>query len=138
MLKESYGKMISVRPGFKNIESSIVEKYSFKRDDSHERKDWNENESKSAVDNTAKFSKVVLQHIPLKKIIDGNVITSKTEFVGATKFITAVTNIFSNISKIENNNIPSNVREYLNNFDNSPTYYTYKLFEAISTDDTIQ
>nr|DAI85162.1 MAG TPA: hypothetical protein [Caudoviricetes sp.] len=60
MLKESYGKMISVRPGFKNIESSIVEKYSFKRDDSHERKDWNENESKSAVDNTAKFSKVVL------------------------------------------------------------------------------
>ena len=44
----------------KNIESSIVEKYSFKRDDTHERKDWNENESKSAVDNTAKFSKVVL------------------------------------------------------------------------------
>lgn len=138
MLYESYGKTISVRSGFRNIESSIIEKYSFKRDDTHERKDWNENESKTAVDNTAKFSKVVLQHIPLKKIIDGNIVTSRTEFVGATRFITAITNVFSNISKIELNNIPADIKEYLNNFDASPTYYTYKLFESISTNEDVQ
>lgn len=141
MLYESYGKTISVRSGFRNIESSIVKKYSFKRDDTHERKDWNENESKSAVDNTAKFSKIVLQHVPLKKIIDGNVVSSRTEFVGATKFITAITNIFSRLSKIENNLSAGqfkNIKEYFNNFDASPTYYTYKLFEEISTNNNVQ
>lgn len=137
MLYESYGKTISVRPGYKNIETGL-QKYIFKRDDAHERKDWNENESKSAVDNTAKFSKVVLNHIPMIKLVGEDHIKSKIEFVGATRFITAITNLFSQISKIDKETFGSEFKSYLEKFDSSSTYYTYKLFELLSTNDNIQ
>ena len=46
-----------------------VTKYQFSKDTEHQRKSWTDSENRTAIQNSSRFSKVILDSIPLK--IDG-------------------------------------------------------------------
>jgi len=70
LLSETLGKTIKYNTLYKNSEvSTNVTKYQFSKDTEHQRKSWTDSENRTAVQNSSRFSKFILDSIPLK--VDG-------------------------------------------------------------------
>lgn len=136
LLQDSLGKTISFSSQYKNQEVGIsVYKYKFKKDTEHQRKSWSDSENRSAAQNTARFSKFVLESIPL--YIDGKV---QDRNVGIMQFNVTLTKLFSNISylgNIDNQDVKLLIN-YINQFHNSPILFAYKIHKLISENKGLQ
>lgn len=136
LLTETLGKVISYNKIYKNSEVLLdVTKYKFSKDTEHQRKSWTDSELRTAVQNTSRFSKFVLQSIPLKvndKFID------KT--IGINLLSSTMTKLFRNTYRLATSQVEgmNELILYLQAFHNSPIQYTYKLLSHIINNKLVQ
>lgn len=138
LLKETLGNVIQYNRAYKNSEVVLyVSKYQFSKDTEHQRKSWTDSDIRTAIQNTSRFSKFILQSIPLK--INGK-LTDKT--IGVSSLSSTITKIFSKVSRlaeaIEESPEINDLILYLQAYHDSPILYSYKLFDLISNSLTVQ
>lgn len=136
LLQETLGKTIKFNKLYNNQEVTLdVRKYQFSKDSSHQRKSWTDSENRTAIQNSSRFSKFVLESIPL--IVNGKD-TGKN--IGLSQLCMTMTKLFSNVSILaENDN--SSVQElvqYIYAFHGSPTLYAYKIVNLINSNTIVQ
>lgn len=135
LLQESMGKTIKFNKLYKNQEVTLnVRKYSFSKDVEHQRKSWTDSENRTAIQNSSRFSKFVLDSIPL--IVNGKD-TGKN--IGSQIYMT-MTKLFSNVQFLAQNddNLVQELVQYIYAFHGSPTLYAYKIVNLINSSITVQ
>ena len=135
LLQESIGKTIKFNKLYKNQEVTLdVRKYAFSKDTEHQRKSWTDSENRTAIQNSSRFSKFVLDSIPL--IVNGKD-TGKN--IGQQFYMT-MTKLFSNVSILAENddNSVQDLVQYIYAFHGSPTLYSYKIINLINSSSTVQ
>lgn len=109
LVNECAGKIVHYDKSFKNQEvKQSLQKYTFSNDTSHQRKSWTDNENRTAIQNTSRFSKFVLDNLPLE--VDGKA-TNKT--LGASKFYAVICKLFSNVSYLDDSKCSNETRSKL-------------------------
>ena len=135
LLQESRGKNIKFNKLYKNQEVTLdVRKYAFSKDSEHQRKSWTDSENRTAIQNSSRFSKFVLNSIPL--IVNGKD-TGKN--IGQQFYMT-MTKLFSNVSILAENddNSVQDLVQYIYAFHGSPILYSYKIVSLINSSRTVQ
>lgn len=135
LLQDSLGKIIKYNKLYKNQEVTLdINKYQFSKDSEHQRKSWSDSENRTAIQNSSRFSKFILDSIPL--IINGK---DSGKNIGQQFYMT-MTKLFSNVSILaENDN--SSVQDlvyYIQAFHGSPLLYAYKIVNLISSSNAVQ
>lgn len=134
-LQESIGRVIKSKRLYKNQEVTLnVRKYSFSKDTEHQRKSWTDSENRTAIQNSSRFSKFVLDSIPL--IVNGKD-TGKN--IGQYFYMT-ITKLFSNVSVLaeKDNNSVQELVQYIYAFHESPVYYASKIVHLINSSREVQ
>ena len=135
LLQESIGKTIKFNKLYKNQEVTLdVRKYAFSKDTEHQRKSWTDSENRTAIQNSSRFSKFVLDSIPL--IVNGK---DAGKNIGQQFYMT-MTKLFSNVSILAENddNSVQDLVQYIYAFHGSPTLYSYKIISLINSSSTVQ
>ncbi len=136
LLQETLGRTIKYNKLYNNQEVTLdVRKYQFSRDSEHQRKSWNDAEIKTAVQNSSRFSKFILESIPL--VINGKD-TGKN--IGLSQLCMTMTKLFSNVSILAENddNSVQELVQYIYAFHGSPTLYSYKIINLINSSIIVQ
>lgn len=136
LLQDSLGRTIKFNRKYKNVEIGLEEqKYSFAKDTSHQRKSWTDSEVRTAIQNSSKFSKFVLDSIPL--VINGK---DSGRSIGISQFYMTLTKVFSNVSKISSSTLEQakELGLYLKQFHDSPILYAYKIINLITNSYQLQ
>ena len=135
LLQESIGKTIKFNNLYKNQEVTLdVRKYSFSKDTEHQRKSWTDSENRTAIQNSSRFSKFVLDSIPL--LVNGK---DSGKNIGKQFYMT-LTKLFSNVSMLaesEDNSVQELV-QYIQAFHSSPTLYAYKIISLINSNNSVK
>lgn len=136
LLQETLGKTVKFNKLYTNQEVTLdVRKYQFSKDTEHQRKSWTDSEIRTAVQNSSRFSKFVLDSIPL--IVNGKD-TGKN--IGLSQLCMTMTKLFSNVSILAENddNSIQDLVQYIYAFHGSPTLYAYKIVNLINSSNTVQ
>ena len=136
LLSETLGKTIKYNTLYKNCEVSInVTKYQFSKDTEHQRKSWTDSENRTAIQNSSRFSKFVLDSIPLK--IDGK---DSGRNIGIGQLSMTISKLFSKQQELSDSTTQGaqELLAYLQAFHSSPILYSYKIFNLISSSPLIQ
>lgn len=136
LLQETLGKTIKYNTLYKNSEVILdLGKYKFSKDSEHHRKSWTDSENRTAVQNSSRFSKFVLDSIPLK--VNGKD-TGKN--VGANMLNMTISKLFSQVSYLKKSKVAGikELVEYLYAFHSSPTVYSYRVFSLINNSKQVQ
>lgn len=136
LLQDTLGKTIKYNARYKNTEVRLdLSKYQFSRDSEHHKKSWTDSDNRTAVQNSSRFSKFVLDSIPLK--VNGKD-TGKN--IGINQLSMTMSKLFSNVSYLstsKTNGIDELVG-YIQAFHGSPTLYSYKIFNLIDQSKEVQ
>lgn len=136
LLQDTLGKTIKYNARYKNTEVRLdLSKYQFSRDSEHHKKSWTDSDNRTAVQNSSRFSKFVLDSIPLK--VNGKD-TGKN--IGINQLSMTMSKLFSNVSYLstsKTNGIDELVG-YIQAFHGSPTLYSYKIFNLINQSKEVQ
>lgn len=136
LLQDTLGKTIKYNARYKNTEVRLdLSKYQFSRDSEHHKKSWTDSDNRTAVQNSSRFSKFVLDSIPLK--VNGRD-TGKN--IGINQLSMTMSKLFSNVSYLstsKTNGIDELVG-YIQAFHGSPTLYSYKIFNLINQSKEVQ
>lgn len=136
LLSETLGRTIKYNTLYKNNEVSInVTKYQFSKDTEHQRKSWTDSENRTAIQNSSRFSKFVLDSIPLK--VDGK---DSGRNIGIGQLSMTICKLFSKQQELFESDAQG-VQElltYLQAFHSSPILYSYKIFNLISSSPIVQ
>lgn len=136
LLSETLGKTIKYNTLYKNSEvSTNVTKYQFSKDTEHQRKSWTDSENRTAVQNSSRFSKFILDSIPLK--VDGK---DSGRNIGIGQLSMTISKLFSKQQELSGSDAQG-VQElltYLQAFHSSPILYSYKIFNLISSSPIVQ
>ena len=136
LLQETLGKTIKANSRYKNTEVRLdLSKYQFSRDSEHHRKSWTDSENRTAVQNSSRFSKFVLDSIPLK--VNGRD-TGKN--IGINQLSMTMSKLFANVSYLSNSkaNEVDELVGYIQAFHGSPLLYSYKVFNLINSSKEVQ
>ena len=102
LLKHSFGKVVDIAKDAANDEvDPSYEKYSFSKKAAELAKGWETQENRDALQDTAKFSKRIIESIPMQSH------QKKTKYpfnLTMVSFSNAITNLFSSIMSINNSN----------------------------------
>lgn len=136
LLQETLGKTVKYNARYKNTEVRLdLSKYQFSRDSEHHRKSWTDSENRTAVQNSSRFSKFVLDSIPLK--VNGK---DSGKNIGINQLSMTMSKLFANISYLATSKA-GGVDElvgYMQAFHGSPTLYSYKIFNLINQSKEVQ
>ena len=136
LLSETLGKTIKYNTLYKNCEvSTNITKYRFSRDTEHLRKSWNDNDNKTAIQNTSRFSKFVLDSIPLE--VNGK---DSERNIGIGQLSMTFSKLFSKQAELINSKTQgiSELLTYIWAFHDSPIFYAYKILNLINSSPLIQ
>lgn len=136
LLQDALGKTIKYNSRYKNTEVRLdLSKYQFSRDSEHHRKSWTDSENRTAVQNSSRFSKFVLDSIPLK--VNGK---DSGKNIGMNQLSMTMSKLFSNISYLATSKVNGvdELVNYMQAFHGSPTLYSYKIFNLINQSKEIQ
>ena len=136
LLQDALGKTIKYNSRYKNTEVRLdLSKYQFSRDSGHHKKSWTDSENRTAVQNSSRFSKFVLDSIPLK--VNGKD-TGKN--IGINQLSMTISKLFANISYLATSKVNGvdDLVNYMQAFHGSPTLYAYKIFNLINQSKDIQ
>ena len=136
LLSETLGKTIKYNTLYKNCEVSInVTKYQFSKDTEHQRKSWTDSENRTAIQNSSRFSKFILDSIPLK--VDGK---DSGRNIGIGQLSMTISKLFSKQQELFDSTTQGaqELLAYLQAFHSSPILYSYKIFNLISSSPLIQ
>ena len=146
ILQESLGLTISSINGLRNtIQSRSIQKYRWSDTETgHKVKNWNEDgDARSAIDNTSKLTKLILNTIPLKGYTSST--GANFNIVGPVKFTQTITKLLTSVATIsgelslgEDSRLPEHkLYDYVLRFHDNPTYYASKIFELICDPENI-
>lgn len=136
LLQETLGKTIKYNARYKNTEVRLdLSKYQFSRDSEHHRKSWTDSENRTAVQNSSRFSKFVLDSIPLK--VNGR---DSGKNIGINQLSMTMSKLFANISYLATSKADGvdELVGYMQAFHGSPTLYSYKIFNLINQSKDVQ
>lgn len=136
LLQDTLGKTVKYNKRYKNTEVRLdLTKYQFSKDSEHHRKSWNDSDNRTAVQNSSRFSKFVLDSIPLK--VNGKD-TGKN--IGGNQLSMTMTKLFSNVSYLSQSKVDGvdELVNYIYAYHGSPTMYSYKIFNLINSNKGIQ
>lgn len=136
LLQDTLGKTVKYSSHYKNTEVRLdLNKYQFSRDSGHHRKSWNDSENRTAVQNSSRFSKFVLDSIPLK--VNGRD-TGKN--IGINQLSMTMSKLFSSVSYLATSKVNGvdELVNYIHAFHGSPTMYAYKIFNLITQSKGVQ
>ena len=130
LLVNALGGMVAIDANLNGFEvDATYPKYSFKATDDHKRKGWETSENRNALDDIAKFSKLVLSIIPMKSNRTGKLLNRT---VGTTAFSSTITKLFMIAPKLVSSH--KVLKDLLYKFHSNPNYYAEKIFEYIVND----
>ena len=135
LLKDALGRVVKATSHINSEASIQIGKYKFTRDPEHLRKSWNDSDNRTAVQNSSRFSKFVLESLPLK--INGKD-TGKN--IGSNALHSTMSKIFGLIQYIEEspNEGVEDLVKYVYSYHDSPTHYAYKILDLISNSSSVQ
>ena len=129
-LVETLGRTIKYDKIYKNTEVRVdVQKYEFSKDSSHQRKSWTDSENRTAVQNSSRFIKFVLESLPLE--INGK---DSGRNIGTDRLYHVISKLFSGVTELQRskNKDISDLVEYILACPSSTSIYSYKIFKLIS------
>lgn len=135
LLSETLGKTIKYNTLYKNSEvSSHVLKYTFSKDTEHQRKSWNDSDNRTAIQNSSRFSKFILDSIPLK--VNGK---DSGRNIGLAQLNMTMSKLFSRQNELYDSTAHSaqELLTYLQKFHDSPILYSYKILNLINQSKTL-
>lgn len=129
VLEDTVGKVIQIsNPAYKNDEWDYdYRKYGFSKGDEHKRKGFQASENRDALNDIAKFSKLILNTIPIYSAIDGKFLN---RYVSVGNFANAITSLFVNVFKLGDNY--TTLQEAVARFHDNPYYYSGIIFSEIA------
>ena len=129
ILEDAVGKVIQINnPAYKDDEWDYdYKKYGFSKGDEHKRKGFHNSEQRNALDDIAKFSKLILNTIPIYSAIDGKFLN---RYVNIGNFANAITSLFVNVFKLGNDY--TTLQEAVARFHDNPYYYSGVIFNEIT------
>lgn len=133
ILEDTIGKVIQLS----NSEYSGIEldaqfgKYKFSKGDEHKRKGFQNSENRNALNDIAKFSKLVLSTIPIYSSIDGKFLN---RYVNIGNFANAITALFTHAHLLGNNYLT--LQDAIINYHSNPYYYSEIIFRELSNPKT--
>lgn len=130
LIVDTLGGMVAIDSNLNGYEvDATYPKYSFKTTDDHKRKGWETSENRNALEDIAKFSKLVLSIVPMKSNRTGKYLNRT---VGTTAFSSTITKLFMIAPKLASNY--KGLKDLLYRFHENPSYYSEKIFEYIVKD----
>lgn len=127
LMKDAIGKTVEIDSKYDGFEvDAIYPKYTFSHGDEHKRKGWEVDSSRSAFDNIAKFSKLVIGIIPMKSNRNG-------KYSGRNVNIVSFSNAMTTLFRVASN-LPSNFnyfKQTLYKFHSNPSLYSQQLLDYI-------
>lgn len=106
-------------------------KYKFSKGDEHKRKGFQNSENRNALNDIAKFSRLVLSTIPVYSSIDGKFLN---RYVNVGNFANAITSLFTHAHLLGNNYLA--LQEAVTKFHSNPYYYSEIIFRELSNPKT--
>ena len=131
LLQDALGKTIEINNDFKDFEvDAVYNKYFFSNGGEHKIKSWGAVDTRNAMNDIAKFSKLVISLIPMTSHRDGS---SLNRDVSITAFSNAMTSLFR-ASNLLSSSSYSRLKNMLYNFHSNPSLYSEQVLEYIETD----
>lgn len=133
ILEDTIGKVIQLsNSGYSGIElDAQFGKYKFSKGDEHKRKGFQNSENRNALNDIAKFSKLVLSTIPIYSSIDGKFLN---RYVNIGNFANAITALFTHAHLLGNNYLT--LQDAIINYHSNPYYYSEIIFRELSNPKT--
>lgn len=129
ILEDTIGRVIQLsNTGYSGIElDAQFGKYKFSKGDEHKRKGFQNSENRNALNDIAKFSRLVLSTIPVYSAIDGKFLN---RYVNVGNFANAITSLFTHAYLLGNNYLA--LQEAVTKFHSNPYYYSEIIFKELS------
>lgn len=129
ILEDTIGRVIQLsNTGYSGIElDAQFGKYKFSKGDEHKRKGFQNSENRNALNDIAKFSRLVLSTIPVYSAIDGKFLN---RYVNVGNFANAITSLFTHAHLLGNNYLA--LQEAVTKFHSNPYYYSEIIFKELS------
>lgn len=129
ILEDAIGKVIQLsNSGYSGVElDAQFTKYKFSKGDEHKRKGFQNSENRNALNDIAKFSKLVLSTIPIYSSIDGKFLN---RYVNVGNFANAITSLFTHAHLLGNNYLT--LQEAITKFHSNPYYYSGIIFSELN------
>lgn len=133
ILEDAIGRVIQLsNSGYAGIElDAQYGKYKFSKGDEHKRKGFQNSENRNALNDIAKFSRLVLSTIPVYSSIDGKFLN---RYVNVGNFANAITSLFTHAHLLGNNYLA--LQEAVTKFHSNPYYYSEIIFRELSNPKT--
>lgn len=133
ILEDAIGRVIQLsNSGYSGIElDAQFGKYKFSKGDEHKRKGFQNSENRNALNDIAKFSRLVLSTIPVYSSIDGKFLN---RYVNVGNFANAITSLFTHAHLLGNNYLA--LQEAVTKFHANPYYYSEIIFRELSNPKT--
>ena len=133
MLQDTIGKTIQLAdPSYSGVElDASFEKYVFSKGDEHKRKGWETSENRNALNDIAKFSKLIISIIPMYSSVSGKFLN---RYLNIGNFANAITSLFTRVYDLGDNYLA--LQEAIGNFHSNPYYYSGIIFKEISNTNT--
>lgn len=133
ILEDAIGRVIQLsNSGYSGIElDARFGKYKFSKGDEHKRKGFQNSENRNALNDIAKFSRLVLSTIPVYSSIDGKFLN---RYVNVGNFANAITSLFTHAHLLGNNYLA--LQEAVTKFHANPYYYSEIIFRELSNPKT--
>lgn len=136
LLQETLGKTIKYNKLYKNTEVQLgLNKYEFSKDTAHQRKSWTDSENRTAIENSSRYIKFILDSIPFE--INGK---SSGRNIGLNRLYATWAKLITGVTKLSNsvNKDVDDLIEYILAFPGSTTFYACKIFKLISENDLVR
>lgn len=131
LIVDKLGRIINYDKIYKNTETpQYLLKYHFSVDSSHQRKAWNDSDDRTAVQNTSRYSKFVIESIPL--------ISSK-KTLSLSQLYCTMSKLMSNISllnDVKHSDLKPLVK-FLRKYHKNPIDNVSNIFKLISNIDSV-
>lgn len=133
ILEDAIGRVIQLsNSGYSGVElDAQFGKYKFSKGDEHKRKGFQNSENRNALNDIAKFSRLVLSTIPVYSSIDGKFLN---RYVNVGNFANAITSLFTHAHMLGNNYLA--LQEAVTKFHSNPYYYSEVIFKELSNTKT--
>lgn len=132
MLQDTIGKVIQLSNSlYSGLEMDADElKYVFSKGDEHKRKGWENSENRDALNDIAKFSKLIISTIPIYSSLTGQFLN---RYVTIGNFANAITSLFINAGSLRGN---KKLQDAITNFHSNPYKYSEIIFKEITNEQT--
>ena len=107
-------------------------KYTFSKGNEHKVKTWGTSESKDALANVAKFSKLILSTIPIYSSLDNKFLN---KYVNIQNFSNAITRLFNKVLYSEN--VDKTLKDMVEKHHQNPYIWSKAIFKYIATNPSV-